>query len=248
MICGIADERKRGFAVSDESSNIIDKLISDIESGVYGPHDRLPSENEAAGWFRVPRNTVRLAYSRLQELGYIYSMQGKGSFVRDRCQQIPLMLSADRSFSKKMTELGYNYRSETILCEKIAYHPQIYSELGAAPEEAVYRIGRLRFIDDRPIAMHTSCVRQSVFPRIREEGPLITSMFEYYQSKGFRTDASAPSTLTVMFPSKQEREWLECSSLIPILVLESSCREKESGLVLETTRILYKSDSFTYVI
>ena len=59
---------------------IADRLIRDLQNGKYVPGDKLPSENKLAGEFQVPRSGVRKAYSRLKELGYIYSLQGYGSF------------------------------------------------------------------------------------------------------------------------------------------------------------------------
>ncbi|WP_419885919.1 GntR family transcriptional regulator [Paenibacillus sp. B-A-8] len=97
-----------------EEMDIMDHLIASIQSGEYVSDDKLPSEHELAERFKVPRMTARKAYERLQELGLVYSTQGKGSFVRDRKLRIPLALSAGKSFSKKMIELGFNYESVNI--------------------------------------------------------------------------------------------------------------------------------------
>nr|WP_028611518.1 GntR family transcriptional regulator [Paenibacillus harenae] len=231
-----------------EVQEIVDKFIFDIRSGVYEPDDKLPSENEMADLFKVPRMTARKAYTTLQELGYIYSRQGKGSYVKNRRQQIPLVLSGTISFSKKMNELGYSYQSRNIFCEQIPYNKQIYQALEIGEQTRVYRIGRLRLVDQRPIAFHISYVAESLFGDIAEEGRRITSMFDYYKSKGFTELESKKTVLSVAFPSKDERELLECSSLIPLLMLESGCMDRKTGNVLELTKTLYRSDYFTYVI
>ena len=87
---------------------IVDKLVSLIASGKYNAYDKLPSENEIADQYKIPRNTARKAYERLEELGYIYKEQGKGSYVKDRYKQIELVLSGDVSFSQKMLDKGYD--------------------------------------------------------------------------------------------------------------------------------------------
>jgi GntR family transcriptional regulator len=227
---------------------IVDGIIADIQSGKFDPHDKLPSENELADKYFVPRITIRKAYERLQELGYIYSKQGRGSFVKERKIQIPLVLSGNVSFSKKMLELGYLLESRTIFCEEIEYNKKIFRFLDVEEDDKVFKIGRLRLVDQKPIALHISFAAQLVFKDIEVAGPQITSMFDYYNKKGYMNFSSAPSTLSVVFPTKFEREVLECSSLVPILVLESGCLDKERGTVLEYTKILYRSDRFTYVI
>ncbi|NOV02950.1 GntR family transcriptional regulator [Paenibacillus planticolens] len=231
-----------------EEMDIMDHLMAMIQSGKYEPEDKLPSENEIADWFKVPRITARKAYERLQELGYIYSKQGKGSFVQDRNLRIPLVLSANKSFSQKMTELGYNYESKNIFCEPIEFNHKIFESLAIGEADRVYKIGRLRIIDKRPIALHISYVAESVFPHIESEGKEITSMFKYYQNQGYPHIHSSETSLRLTHPSKYERELLACSSLIPLLVLESECRDGASGRTLEFSKTMYRGDMFTYVI
>ncbi|MHB8072755.1 GntR family transcriptional regulator [Desulfosporosinus fructosivorans] len=227
---------------------IVDKVISLMASGKYSPHDKLPSENEIADQYKMPRITVRKAYERLGELGYIYKKQGKGSYVKDRHKQIELVLSGDVSFSRKMIEKGYDFRSETIFCKEIKYEKRIYDSLETDEEDKVFKVGRLRYIDRQPIALHISYVAKSVFRDINAVGMDITSMFDYYHSKGYREFFSKPSILSVSFPTKSQRNLLNCTSLIPLLVLESGCSDKKTGTVLEYSRILYRCDCFSYVI
>jgi len=231
-----------------EKTLLVDKLISEIREGKYKPNDKLPSENELADLYQVPRMVIRKAYERLQELGYIFSKQGKGSFVQNRKLQIPLILTGDVSFSEKMKELTYDYKTVNLSCEKIPYDSSIYHALRVKREDAVYKISRLRIVEDCPIAIHTSYLPQSVFTKIEREGAGITSIFHYYQHQGFTELEPMRSQLSVSFPDKLEREQLKCPSLVPTLLLESGCVDKTSGTVLEHTKIIYRSDCFTYVV
>jgi len=227
---------------------IVDKLVFLIVSGKYIAHDKLPSENMIADQFKVPRISARKAYERLEELGYIYKRQGKGSYVKDRSKQIELVLSGDVSFSQKMIEKGYNFHSETIFCREIKYNKRIYDYLETNEDDRIFKVGRLRYIDQQPIALHISYVAKSVFSDINVVGMDITSMFKYYNSKGYTEFCSKPSILSVSFPTESQRKLLDCTYLIPLLVLESGCTDKKTGTVLEYIKILYKSDCFSYVI
>ncbi len=227
---------------------VIDRLLADFHAGIFRPNDKLPSENEWAEQMRVPRMVVRKAYERLQEMGYIYSLQGKGSFVRDRRMQIPLTLRGDESFSVKMRDLGMAYESQNLGCEVISYSQHVYETLGAREDERVFCIQRLRVVDHQPIALHVSYVRESLFPEIAGQGATITSMFTFYKKQGFNAFDSLKTVFSIVFPSREERESLHCSSLIPLLVLESGCVDRETGHVLELTRISYRTDRFKYVM
>ena len=56
-------------------------IIQKIESGVFGDNQRIPSENELSRAYHVSRITATKALTELSLNGYIYRVQGKGSFV-----------------------------------------------------------------------------------------------------------------------------------------------------------------------
>jgi GntR family transcriptional regulator len=231
-----------------EKTMLVDTLISEIREGKYKPNDKLPSENELADLYKVPRMVIRKVYERLQELGYIFSKQGKGSYVQNQKLQIPLILTGDVSFSEKMNELKYESKTINLSCEKIPYDSSIYHTLQANREDAVFKISRLRIVEDCPIAVHTSYLSQVLFENIEKDGKEIHSIFHYYRQQGYTDFQSTRSQLSVVFPSKVEQDVLKCPSLVPLLLLESGCVDQNTGTVLEYSKIMYRSDCFTYVI
>lgn len=62
---------------------VTEKLEELMFSGVLPPDSRLPSVRSMATELSINPNTIQRAYSELERQGYIYSIQGKGSFVSD---------------------------------------------------------------------------------------------------------------------------------------------------------------------
>lgn len=60
---------------------IQDDLIHQIETGTLADHQRVPSENELSRMYNVSRITATKALTELALNGYIYRLQGRGSFV-----------------------------------------------------------------------------------------------------------------------------------------------------------------------
>lgn len=60
------------------------ELEAEIRSGLIGPGDQLPSENDLAERFAVNRHTVRTALANLAILGLVRARRGRGVFVEDR--------------------------------------------------------------------------------------------------------------------------------------------------------------------
>ncbi|MEF3307691.1 GntR family transcriptional regulator [Paenibacillus sp. GYB004] len=62
-----------------------------IEQSVWLANDKIPSENEMAGQFKVSRITIKNALQELIEEGLIYRIQGKGTFVaQDKLGEPPV--------------------------------------------------------------------------------------------------------------------------------------------------------------
>lgn len=61
---------------------IIEQILAQIACGALGRDQQLPTVRQLAKELGVNPNTVVKAYSELELNGYIYSLQGRGSFVK----------------------------------------------------------------------------------------------------------------------------------------------------------------------
>lgn len=227
---------------------IVDELLENISNGVYLENDKLPSDYQLADYYGIPRIKVRKAYEKLEEMGYIYSRQGKGRYVRERSKTLELVLNGDESFSEKMIKYGYNYESVNLYSIKIEYNEEIYKKLNASINEEVYKIARLRMVDKEPIAIHISYVRKEIFKNIDKEGKNIISLFTFYRDNGFSSFTSGKTVISVVYPRKTEREILKCKFLNPLLKIEVNCIKEDSDTILDYSEILYRMDKFKMII
>lgn len=227
---------------------IIDDIMQQIVSKRLVPGAKLSSENEFAEKYQVPRMTVRSALTKLEERGVVYSVQGKGRYLREKSKQIQLHLNGKTSFTEKMQQLGYELTTKNSFCKKIDFDKKIYEVLHARESDAIYQISRIRYIDHEPIAIHNSFVKESSFPNIQVDGRDIMSMFAYYRQFGFDDFLSGKTILSMTFPTLHEQQLLACNSMVPLIVLESNCIDRKTKQVLEYTKTLYRSDKFNYDI
>jgi GntR family transcriptional regulator len=72
----------QGTGRQPKYQRIADELRSAIQSGQYGPGDRLPGENDLMATYEVARMTARQALGVLQSEGIAESRKGAGVFVR----------------------------------------------------------------------------------------------------------------------------------------------------------------------
>ncbi|WNR42140.1 GntR family transcriptional regulator [Paenibacillus roseipurpureus] len=57
------------------------EILSWLHAGKLKPNDQMPSENEIAEQFLMSRQTVRQTFGELEKEGWLYRLQGKGTFV-----------------------------------------------------------------------------------------------------------------------------------------------------------------------
>lgn len=72
---------------------IIDRFQTLILNGALEPDTQIPSVRALAIELSINANTIQRAYSELERSGYIYSVKGRGNFVR-----------ADESLAQKQKE------------------------------------------------------------------------------------------------------------------------------------------------
>ncbi len=104
---------------------LIDKIIADIQEGKLKYGDKLPSINENSEEFYLSRDTVERAYKKLQDLGVILPVRGKGYYISS--VELPEKLKILLIFNKLSNYKKIVYQSfiET-LGEKATVHIHIH--------------------------------------------------------------------------------------------------------------------------
>lgn len=95
---------------------VTEKLEELMFTGVLPPDSRLPSVRNMATELSINPNTIQRAYAELERQGYIYSIQGKGSFVADGIRK-----DWEKQFDTAIEEglrIGVNYQNMINMLEE----------------------------------------------------------------------------------------------------------------------------------
>ena len=132
-------------------SQIISYYQSLIESGKLVEGEQMPTEEAIGDLFGVSRITVRQALDGLSQGGYIYKVQGKGSFVTSR--KANMRLDHLIGFSEEMRGLGMEPSS--LLIDQVIMAPSEVTAkaLKLDKTQKVYVISRVRRADGIPMAV-----------------------------------------------------------------------------------------------
>jgi GntR family transcriptional regulator len=133
---------------------IRDWLAARIANGDYRSGAQLPSEHDIMARFEVSRVTARQALDDLRRLGLVFSLQGKGYFVR-RLKAV-LDLLRLQSFGEMMAPLGLPTSSRVLDVSEVEACRDVAEALRLDPNERVVEIKRARLAGNSVISMDVS--------------------------------------------------------------------------------------------
>jgi DNA-binding Lrp family transcriptional regulator len=76
--------------VSDKVESVRERLIYELDAGVFKALDKLPGERTLAQKYSVSRNTVRQAFDKLEDIGIIERIPCSGAYVSSKALDIIL--------------------------------------------------------------------------------------------------------------------------------------------------------------
>ena len=140
---------------------IIDYIKEYIEKGIYQKGNIIPSEQEFCKQFNTSRMTVRRAINELVNDGFLYRVQGRGTFVSHYVFKKSLEMVG---FSSYMEKMGIKPSSKVLSFELIKPEAWLAEELKILPSDNVFFLSRVRMADLEPIAIENVYLPEKRFP------------------------------------------------------------------------------------
>lgn len=224
------------------------KVHEMILRGELQPGDKLPSENELAELYDAKRIDARNALVQLEKMGIVYGRQGVGRFVNEPLPTIEFLITGATSFSEKMKEQNIPYESRVIYADYASDAEQEHyrDSLRTGKDVKIFKVSRLRIVNEVPCAIHISYIREDLFPHIYNERADLQSVYTFFKTAGRENLSSKDRVVLTQFPTLEEMKLLQCSELVPLLVFETDTYDKDTDECLERVKILYRSDLFKH--
>lgn len=127
-------------------------ILENIEKGKYKPGDKVDSESVLKKKFNVSTITVRKAFNDLINSGYLYGIQGVGTFVAKK--NIVRGLTSI-SFAEELRQQGYSTRLEVVDINRVS-NPKIAKILGLDNDSNIICVERVRYANNTAVAYHMS--------------------------------------------------------------------------------------------
>jgi GntR family transcriptional regulator len=216
-------------------------LRAAIDGGVLAPEDALPSERQLAADLGISRITVRKAIDALAAEGLLVSRQGAGNFVTQP-SRIDKNFAKLTSFSEDMRARGLAPSSQWLKRAAGVVNPDEAMKLGVSPGTAVLRFHRLRFADERPMAIEYATVLATA---LRSVDAVTDSLYTALDKAGNRP-VRALQRLSALLLDDEQAQRLQTEPDAAGLLVERVGYGRD-GRALELSQSIYRGDTYDFV-
>lgn len=138
------------------------ELMDGIEGGKWGPGEALPPERKLAELYDVSIGTVNRALANLVNAGYLYRMQGKGTFVSGT--SIPVESVRYTRLRREFSDVDPKIQIETVGVQAIPGIQPINRYLKIRANHQLWELKRIISIRKKPVHFHISYLQLKRFP------------------------------------------------------------------------------------
>jgi len=207
---------------------------------------QLPSENELSERHGITRSTVRRALDVLGNEGRIYREKGKGSFAAIR--RVEHELTQLVSTTEDMRERGWSLVTEVVSLERIpaSLSSGIAHVLELPEVTPLYKLCRLRIVDDEPISLQTSFLPVELCPEL-EDNDLTGSLYRLLETRYGLRLWTGKEVLRARGAAPYEAQLLQIPEGMPVMYMER-VTYAANGVAVEYLEAVWRGDRYDFTV
>lgn len=225
---------------------IRNKIQEWIASKEYDLGEQIPSETELAKMFAVTRMTVRQALGLLIQDGLLKRRRGSGTFVTTDAALVGRLGLDCTGFMDELFYQTSKSKTVSVKIEKVPTPRSVKEKLKTeAPE--VYRVERVRTLNDRIFAFTVNYLPEQVGKRIEEKALYEKPMLKILEGDLNIEFDEALQTIEATFSDQYVSDRMEIQSGSSILLVERIMYDA-GKTPFELVQTYYRGDSYKYVV
>jgi GntR family transcriptional regulator len=220
------------------------ELLSErIARGEWQAGDMLPTEEQLQEQYEISRTTVRQALKELEIEGTISRQRGRGTFV----SRPKISHSAEPHFGLTDTLReqgvvpGWQLLDATWLPAPVA----VAESMGLARETPVFRLRRLRLVNEEAIGYHVAYASPAVAPAIDKERLQSGGSLHYLRGQKALEGSHADRILEAIPASEEVASCLNVVVGMPMFSIRRQLFDRQ-GRLIELLRAVYRGDRLQY--
>ncbi len=216
-----------------------------IERNELNPGDQIPTEAYLTEKYGVSRITVRKAIEDLVDDDILVRKQGKGTFVA--VPKIERELITVNSFSNRMSKKGFIPGAKVLSKQLIIPNPTICKFLKIKENQEAIAIQRLRFLDNKPVAIEKSYMPYDSYPRVLEANINMGSLYKFLEEEYNVYPGKSEKTLEIVKCNEFEAKYLDIDVGEPLFLLIGAIFTDDDRSI-EYVKTVFRGDCFRFKV
>ncbi len=221
---------------------IVDHVRELIKKNKLSQGQTFCSEGEIAKALEISKMPVRQAFQKLRSEGLLVIAKGKRPVVGSG--RVPWNFQQLRGFSEEMRRRGLNPSARVLSMSLEDPELEVAQALKLTPGERVYRIKRLRSVDDEPVAVVTSYLPARIFVGIDKQDLEKQSLYAVFENSYRRKLQWAEEVIGAVIAGEEEAVILQTSAGSALLIIKETTYDTQS-VAIEYSVSLLRGDRYT---
>jgi GntR family transcriptional regulator len=221
-----------------------EKFLKKIQTGEWKSGQKIPPEIELCRIYKLSRITVRKAIEELVHSGHLIRFQGKGTFVANSVG-LEQKLSKFYSFSEALLQNGKKEHVKMLSFTVEKADAGTAGSLRIDKDEKVFKVLRLRSVDDTAYAVEVSYIPHSLCPRLTEKDIVEKGLYNSMRALGVK-----PQRIIEKFRADAIRSYeakqMKLKTGQPIIHIERTTFD--GPVIIELCNSIVRGDFFTYTV
>lgn len=230
-------------------TQVKERLKDLIQSGKYPEGSKLPSEKELCEKYHVSRITVRKAIEQLETSGMIYSVHGKGTFVKNSTINSSLMKVS--TFGDTLAQKGFHGFTRINSYEECTLD-DFDRMMHGHDWDSLSRICLTGYSQNEPVVLYRSVIRGPYGKRMHEKAVELEqrhmpfSTFDLYKEIGLRITKIDQQILAIN-ADQELADILHLQVGDAVLVLDSTIKDANNDII-EYKKGYYRTDKYAFTL
>ena len=217
------------------------EISEKIASGIWQPHDRIPSEAELVAQYGFSRMTINRALRELTDEGRLIRLQGVGTFVAPPKAQSALF--EIHSIAAEVESRGHRHRCRVLSGEATAATAELADALDIAPQSPVFHTRMVHYEDEAAIQYEERWVNPAAAPHYLDQDFERQTAHDYLSAVAPFSEGE--HVVEALLPPKAVAEALSMPKGEPCLVIQR--RTWSGGKVVTFVRLWFPADRYRLV-
>lgn len=217
-----------------------------INKGELLPNTQLPTEAELCNRYNVSRTTVRNALQQLTAEGYIYRIQGRGTFVSNNKVKQTLTHTKAGNYREQLKLQGKKPSIHVLQLTVIPADMFLQNILHINEKQPVNKLERIRYADEVPLQYEISYLPWHLTPGLNREA-CEDSLYNLLQSQFDLSISRTEEHIHIVTADKKIAEKLNTKAGTPCFEIETFAF-LENETIIEYSKAYFHGERASFII